>query len=205
MVEINVLRSPNREEFTRIAFFKDRGFRIHRDLPKEGALLASGLPAVPPFGSPRPVPTMQSLTDLGDFLLIHAPRRTLTRTRNRPRSPRRRREPPTPHLHRPQHRRNLRQQPTMHRRPRLPRPLRQHRHIPPRPRLPRRTQITRRMANGKHLRVDVHPIAPFAERKGRERAKRCERGMPPVILAYHTLPIPCDHNVPSPLRGRGLG
>ena len=32
MVEINVLRSPNREEFTRIAFFKDRGFRIHREI-----------------------------------------------------------------------------------------------------------------------------------------------------------------------------
>ncbi len=64
MVEIDVLRSPNREEFTRIAFFKDRGFRIHRDLPKEGALLASGLPAVPPFGSPRPTPAMQSMLTL---------------------------------------------------------------------------------------------------------------------------------------------
>jgi len=28
MVELNVLRSPNREEFTRIAFFKDRGFKV---------------------------------------------------------------------------------------------------------------------------------------------------------------------------------
>jgi beta-fructofuranosidase len=64
MVELNVLRSPNREEFTRIAFFKDRGFRIHRDLPMSGALLASGLPSVPPFGSPRPVPAMQSLVTL---------------------------------------------------------------------------------------------------------------------------------------------
>jgi beta-fructofuranosidase len=27
MVELNVLRSPNREEFTRIAFYKDRGYR----------------------------------------------------------------------------------------------------------------------------------------------------------------------------------
>ena len=27
MVEMNVLRSPNREEFTRIAFFKNRGYR----------------------------------------------------------------------------------------------------------------------------------------------------------------------------------
>ena len=64
MVEINVLRSPNREEFTRIAFFKDRGFRIHRDLPKEGALLASGSPAVPKFGAPRRVPPMQSVLTL---------------------------------------------------------------------------------------------------------------------------------------------
>jgi len=30
MVEMNVLRSPNRQEFTRIMFFKDRGFR-HRE------------------------------------------------------------------------------------------------------------------------------------------------------------------------------
>jgi hypothetical protein len=30
MVEVNVLRSPNREEFTRIAFFKNRGY-AHRD------------------------------------------------------------------------------------------------------------------------------------------------------------------------------
>ncbi len=64
MVELNVLRSPNREEFTKIAFYKDRGFRIHRDLPKQGALLASGLPVVPEFGSPRPTPTMQSLLTL---------------------------------------------------------------------------------------------------------------------------------------------
>ena len=64
MVELNVLRSPNREEFTRIAFFKERGFRIHRDLPKEGALLASGAPAVPKFGAPRKVPAMQSLLTL---------------------------------------------------------------------------------------------------------------------------------------------
>ena len=27
MIEMNVLRSPNREEFTRIAFYKNRGFR----------------------------------------------------------------------------------------------------------------------------------------------------------------------------------
>ena len=27
MVEMNVLRSPNREEFTRIAFYRERGFR----------------------------------------------------------------------------------------------------------------------------------------------------------------------------------
>ena len=64
MVELNVLRSPNREEYTRISFFKDRGFRMHRDLPKSGALLASGAPAVPKFGAPRKVPVMQSIVSL---------------------------------------------------------------------------------------------------------------------------------------------
>ncbi len=64
MVELNVLRSPNREEYTRISFFKDRGFRMHRDLPKNGALLASGAPAVPKFGAPRKVPVMQSIVSL---------------------------------------------------------------------------------------------------------------------------------------------
>ena len=64
MVELNVLRSPNREEYTRISLFKDRGFRMHRDLPKEGALLASGASAVPKFGAPRKVPVMQSIVSL---------------------------------------------------------------------------------------------------------------------------------------------
>ena len=64
MVELNVLRSPNREEYTRIAFFKERGFRMHRDLPKSGALLASGSSAVPKFGAPRRVPVMQSIVSL---------------------------------------------------------------------------------------------------------------------------------------------
>ena len=64
MVELNVLRSPNREEYTRIAFFEDRGFRMHRDLPESGALLASGTSAVPTFGAPRRVPVMQSIVSL---------------------------------------------------------------------------------------------------------------------------------------------
>ena len=64
MVELNVLRSPNREEYTRIAFFEDRGFRMHRDLPESGALLASGSSSVPTFGAPRRVPVMQSIVSL---------------------------------------------------------------------------------------------------------------------------------------------
>ena len=63
MVEINVLRSPNREENTRIAFFKERGFRVNR-YAKEGALLASGAPAVARHGAPRPAPRLQSLLTL---------------------------------------------------------------------------------------------------------------------------------------------
>ena len=48
MVELNVLRSPGREEHTRIAFYKDRGFRIQPTLkqPSPGRLLHGGKPAV---------------------------------------------------------------------------------------------------------------------------------------------------------------
>ena len=38
MVEVNVLRSPNKEEFTRIAFFKNRGFR-YRERPHNSTAL----------------------------------------------------------------------------------------------------------------------------------------------------------------------
>ena len=31
LVELNVLRSPNQEEYTRIAFFRDRGYRERFD------------------------------------------------------------------------------------------------------------------------------------------------------------------------------
>ena len=41
VVEINVLRSPNKEEFTRIAFFKDRGFRYRERVPNSTALNAN--------------------------------------------------------------------------------------------------------------------------------------------------------------------
>ena len=51
-------------EYTRIAFFEDRGFRMHRDLPTSGALLASGTSSVPTFGAPRRVPVMQSIVSL---------------------------------------------------------------------------------------------------------------------------------------------
>ena len=48
MVELNVLRSPGREEYTRIAFYKDRGFRIQPDSPSPGrCFMAGGLPSNP--------------------------------------------------------------------------------------------------------------------------------------------------------------
>jgi beta-fructofuranosidase len=64
MVEVNVLRSPNREEFTRIAFLRDRGFRVQRPATHTGALLAGGAPVVARHGQPRPVPVRQSLLTL---------------------------------------------------------------------------------------------------------------------------------------------
>ncbi|MCE7985393.1 MAG: glycosyl hydrolase family 32 domain protein [Caldilinea sp. CFX5] len=41
MVEVNVLRSPQKEEFTRIAFFKQRGFRYRFRVPNATALNAN--------------------------------------------------------------------------------------------------------------------------------------------------------------------
>ena len=64
MVELNVLRSPDREEYTRIVFFKDRGFTVRRPSPQPGALLHSGQPAVRPRSQPRPVEIRESLLTL---------------------------------------------------------------------------------------------------------------------------------------------
>ncbi len=64
MVELNVLRSPGKEEFTRIAFYKDRGFSVPRPASQPGALLAGGEPAVIPFDQPRPVQVRDSLLTL---------------------------------------------------------------------------------------------------------------------------------------------
>ena len=64
MVELNVLRSPDREEFTRIAFFKDRGFRVHGPTVQSGALLAGGRPVVARHDEPRPIPVRESLLTL---------------------------------------------------------------------------------------------------------------------------------------------
>ena len=64
MVELNVLRSKNREEYTRIAFFKDRGFRITEWGDKTGALLQSGNTVVSPYGTPRSIPYRQSVLSI---------------------------------------------------------------------------------------------------------------------------------------------
>ena len=64
MVELNVLRSPDREEYTRIAFYKDRGFRVRRELPRSGALLHGGNRKVAPMSEPRPIEVRESLLTL---------------------------------------------------------------------------------------------------------------------------------------------
>ena len=64
MVELNVLRSPNREEFTRIVFYKDRGFSVPPTGTQPGALLANGSPVSARPGQPRPVPGRASLLTL---------------------------------------------------------------------------------------------------------------------------------------------
>ena len=64
MVELNVLRSNNREEYTRIAFFKDRGFRITDWGDKTGALLQSANTVVSPYGTPRSIPDRKSVLSI---------------------------------------------------------------------------------------------------------------------------------------------
>jgi beta-fructofuranosidase len=64
MVELNVLRSPDREEYTRIMFYKDRGFRVQRPSVQQGALLATGEPVVSPHGQPRPTFVHESVITL---------------------------------------------------------------------------------------------------------------------------------------------
>ena len=60
MIELNVLRSPDREEFTRIAFFKDRGYKI-QEFDERGALLQNGLKVVPPVSQPRAIVLNESV------------------------------------------------------------------------------------------------------------------------------------------------
>ena len=64
MVELNVLRSPGREEHTRIAFYKDRGFRIQPETTQSGATLHGGKPAVQAHIQPRPIEIRESLLTL---------------------------------------------------------------------------------------------------------------------------------------------
>ena len=64
MVELNVLRSKNREEYTRITFFKNRGFRITEWGDKTAALLQSGNTVVSPYGTPRSIPYRQSVLSI---------------------------------------------------------------------------------------------------------------------------------------------
>ena len=64
MVELNVLRSPDREEHTRIAFYKDRGFRIQPQSTQSGAMLHGAKPAVQAHSQPRPLDIRESLLTL---------------------------------------------------------------------------------------------------------------------------------------------
>ncbi len=62
MVELNVLRSANREEYTRVAFYKDRGFRVQRRHGPGARLHGGGTVAGIPQA--RPVQIRESLLTL---------------------------------------------------------------------------------------------------------------------------------------------
>ena len=64
MVELNVLRSPGREEYTRIAFYKDRGFKVQNPSVQPGAVHYTGQVAIRGYKSPRSVDRFESLLTL---------------------------------------------------------------------------------------------------------------------------------------------
>ena len=64
MVELNILRSPGREEYTRIAFYKDRGFKVQNRSVQPGAVHHTGQVAIRGYKSPRPVDRFESLLTL---------------------------------------------------------------------------------------------------------------------------------------------
>ena len=64
MVELNVLRSPGREEYTRIAFYRDRGFKVQVPSDHSGAIHHTGQAAIRGFRRPRPVDRYESLLTL---------------------------------------------------------------------------------------------------------------------------------------------
>ena len=64
MVELNVLRSPGREEYTRIAFYKDRGFKVQNLSVQPGAVHHTGQVAIRGYKSPRTVDRFESLLTL---------------------------------------------------------------------------------------------------------------------------------------------
>ena len=101
MVELNVLRSPNREEFTRIAFFRDRGFRVQSPSAQSGALLAGGRPVVARYGQPRPVPVRESLLTLDSSFSSNPPGGALKGPRNGAAPHRVRRAAAAADIHRP--------------------------------------------------------------------------------------------------------
>ena len=64
MVELDVLRSPGKEEYTRIAFYKDRGFKVQNPSAQSGAIHHTGQPAIRGFRRSRPADRFESLLTL---------------------------------------------------------------------------------------------------------------------------------------------
>ena len=122
MVELNVLRSPDREEYTRIAFYRDRGFRVRKPSPQQGALLHGGNPAVRPSNEPRPVELRESLLTLDTSYSSTLPGTLSRAPETAPVLLEPGRTPSTPRVHRPQRGGSLRKRQAVHRRTRLPRP-----------------------------------------------------------------------------------
>ena len=153
MVELDVLRSPGKEEYAHRLLQGPRvqgpePFRpVRRDTPHRAA-------RHPRLSAAKARRAVREPADARLVLLVHPPRRTRARARDGPSTPRSGRAAPAPGIHRPQRGGGVRERQAVRRRARLPRARRQHRRLPPGPGQRRQAALPRRLADAKRLHLE---------------------------------------------------
>ena len=189
MVELNVLRSPDRQEHTRIAFYKDRGFRIQPESTQSGAMLHGAKPAVQAHIQPRPIEIRESLLTLDTSYSSTLPG-ALSRA---PETAPIRLDPDEPLQLRVfiDHSvvRGVRERQAVRCGTGLSGSTGQHGRVPARPGQPRRVAVSGRLADEEHLRVGRLITMRLPESRSFEYGFRLNSGVR-VVFALRTDPNP---------------